>query len=92
MESAVLRAKKLVEKGGLAGARAADIASVFCSDAIQRVEMTARNTIAALAEGDDARILLTALKRFTKNSTPINTVEARRRIAKVLIDANTYAF
>ena len=92
MESAVLRAKKLVEKGGLAGARAADIAAVFCNDAIQRVDMTARNTIAALADGDDARILLTALKRFTKNSSPINTIEARRRIAKVLIDANTYAF
>jgi len=92
MESAVLRAKKLAEKGGLAGARAADIAAVFCNDAIQRVDMKARNTIAALAEGDDARVLLTALKRFTKNNSPINTIEARRRIAKVLIDANTYAF
>lgn len=92
MESAVLRAKKVGEKGGLAAARAADIASVFCSDAIQRVDMTARNTLSALAEGDDSKILLMALKRFTKNSSPVNTIEARRRIAKVLIDANTYAF
>ncbi|KXK06500.1 MAG: butyryl-CoA dehydrogenase [Acidobacteria bacterium OLB17] len=75
MESAVLRAKKLAANGGLSGARAADIAAVFCNDAIQRVEMKARNTIAAIAEGDDARILLTALKRFTKNNSPINTIE-----------------
>jgi alkylation response protein AidB-like acyl-CoA dehydrogenase len=93
MESAILRTLKFAEKSGedTAG-RCIDITQVFCNDAIQRVEMKARNTLAAIAEGDEMRVLLTALKRYTKNNSPVNTVAARQRIADVLIDANTYAF
>jgi alkylation response protein AidB-like acyl-CoA dehydrogenase len=86
METAVLRAKKTGSE------RNADMASVYCNDAIQRVEMKARNTIAAIAEGDEGRTLLVALKRFTKNNSPINTIAARQRIAAELIEANKYAF
>ena len=93
METAILRAKKIAAKNGedTAG-RYIDMAASFCNDAIQRVEMKARNTIAAMSEGDEMRTLLTALKRFTKNNSPINTVAARQRIANTLIEANTYAF
>jgi alkylation response protein AidB-like acyl-CoA dehydrogenase len=93
MESAILRAQKFAQKNGEdAAARYIDIASVYCNDAIQRVEIKARNTIAALGEGDEVRMLLSALKRFTKNNSPVNTIAARQRIADVLIQANTYAF
>jgi alkylation response protein AidB-like acyl-CoA dehydrogenase len=92
METAALRAKKFADANGDgAAARYIDILSVFCNDAIQRVDMKARNTIAAIAEGDEGRILLTALKRFTKNYSPVNTIAARQRIANALIDANTYS-
>jgi hypothetical protein len=93
MESAILRARKLaVAEGEEAARHAVDMASVFCNDAIQRIEMNARNTIAAIAEGDEGRTLLVALKRFTKNNSPINTIAARQRIADALIAANTYVF
>ena len=93
MESAILRTKKYADRNGDAAAsRFIDMTQVFCNDAIQRVEMKARNTIAALGEGDEMRMLLTALKRFTKNNSPINTIAARQRIADVVIQANTYAF
>jgi hypothetical protein len=93
MESAILRARKLaVAEGEEAARHAVDMASVFCNDAIQRIEMNARNTIAAIAEGDEGRTLLVALKRFTKNNSPINTIAARQRIADALIEANTYVF
>jgi alkylation response protein AidB-like acyl-CoA dehydrogenase len=93
METAVLRAKKIAEAKGEDGAALyADIASVYCNDAIQRIEMKARNTIAAIAEGDEGRTLLVALKRFTKNNSPINTIAARQKIADELIAANKYAF
>src|SRR5688572_20247227 len=93
METAVLRAKKIVERDGQESAeRYIDMVSVFCNDAIQHVDMKARNTIAAIAEGDEGRTLLVALKRFTKNNSPINTIAARQRIADVLIDANGYVF
>jgi hypothetical protein len=44
-----------------------------------------------MAEGDELRTLLAALRRFTK-STPMNTVVARQRIADVMIAANRYAY
>jgi alkylation response protein AidB-like acyl-CoA dehydrogenase len=93
METAILRAKKYAEKNGEETAsRYIDMASVYCNDAIQRVEAKAKNTIAAIAEGDEGRTLLVALKRFTKNNSPINTIAARQRIAETLIQANTYVF
>lgn len=93
METAVLRAKKLAEKNGEeAAARHIDMATVYCNDAIQRVEAKAKNTIAAMADGDDMRMLLVALKRFTKNNSPVNTIAARQRIADTLIVANKYIF
>ena len=68
------------------------MASVYCNDAIQRVEAKAKNTIAAIAEGDEGRTMLVALKRFTKNNSPANTIAARQRIAEVMIQSNTYTF
>ncbi|HEX8736083.1 MAG TPA: acyl-CoA dehydrogenase family protein [Pyrinomonadaceae bacterium] len=90
METAILRAKKLAEKGN--ADRQIDMAQVFCNDAIQRVEAKAKNTLAALAEGDELRTMLVALKRFTKNNSPVNTIAARQRIADTLIQANKYVF
>jgi alkylation response protein AidB-like acyl-CoA dehydrogenase len=90
METAILRAQKLSENGD--ASNHIDIAGVYCNDAIQRVEAKAKNTIAALAEGDEMRTLLVALKRFTKNNSPVNTIAARQRIADTLIQANTYVF
>jgi alkylation response protein AidB-like acyl-CoA dehydrogenase len=92
METAVLRARKMAAtKGEEASARYLDMACVFCNDAIERIETSAKNTLAAMSEGDELRTLLAALRRFTKH-TPINTVAARQRIADVLIKANKYAY
>jgi hypothetical protein len=92
MESAVLRAQKLAAaKGEAAAARYLDMTRVFCNDAVERIEARAKNTLAAMSEGDELRTLLAALRRFTK-LTPMNTVAARQRIADVLIKANKYAY
>lgn len=90
METAVLRAKKQAAKGN--ADRQIDMAQVFCNDAIQKIEASAKNTIAGMLEGDDAKMLLVALKRYTKNNSPINTFAARQRIADVMIGANTYTY
>ena len=90
METAILRAKKLAGKGS--ADRQVDMAQVFCNDAIQRVEAKAKNTIAAIAEGDEGKMLTVALKRFTKNNSPVNTIAARQKIADTLIAANKYVF
>ena len=92
MESSVLRAQKLVAvQGEEQSARHLDMVSVFCHDAIDRIETHAKQTLAAMSEGDELRTLLAALRRFTKR-TPVNTVAARQRIADVLIKANRYAY
>jgi alkylation response protein AidB-like acyl-CoA dehydrogenase len=90
METAILRAQKLAEKGNAENQIA--IAQVFCNDVMQRIEAAARNTIAGMTEGDETKMLLVALKHFTKNNSPVNTIEARRNIADTLIAANKYVF
>ncbi len=92
MESAILRAQKLAaSQGEVMAARYVDMTQVFCNDAVERIEARAKNTLAGIAEGDELRTLLAALRRFTK-MTPMNTITARQRIADVLIEANKYAY
>jgi alkylation response protein AidB-like acyl-CoA dehydrogenase len=92
MESAILRAQKLAaSQGEAAAARYVDMTRVFCNDAVERIEARAKNTLAGMAEGDELRTLLAALRRFTK-LTPMNTITARQRIADVLITANKWAY
>jgi len=92
MESAILRTQKLAAaQGEKAAERYIDMTRVFCNDAVERIEAHAKNTLAAMAEGDELRTLLAALRRFTK-MTPINTVAARQRIANAMIEANKYVY
>jgi len=92
MESAILRAQKLAaSQSEEAAARYIDMTRVFCNDAVERVEARAKNTLAGMADGDELRTLLAALRRFTK-LTPMNTITARQRIADVLITANKWAY
>jgi len=92
MESAILRAQKLAAaQGEEQAALYLDMVRVFCNDAVERVEAEAKNTLAAVTEGDELRTLLAALKRFTRH-TPTNTVVARRRIADAMIKANKYVY
>jgi alkylation response protein AidB-like acyl-CoA dehydrogenase len=91
-ESTVLRTEKLVSmKGEKAAAEQIDITRVFVFDMMDRVSAAGKNAIVSMAEGDEARMLLMGLKRFTKIE-PINTKNARRRIAAKLIEANHYPF
>ena len=92
MESAILRTLKLARaQGEDSAARYIDMTRVFCNDAVERIEMHAKNTLAAMAEGDELRTLLAALRRFTK-MTPTNTVALRQRIAGAMIEANRYVY
>jgi hypothetical protein len=92
MESAILRTKKkAAAQGEDSVAPYVEMTRVFCNDAIERIEAEAKNTLAAMAEGDELRTLLAALRRFTK-MTPMNTVAARQRIANAMIAANRYVY
>jgi alkylation response protein AidB-like acyl-CoA dehydrogenase len=86
-ESALLRAVKIAEtKGDEAAAVHLDMARVYLDDAMER-----SRTVCSWAEGDMLRTLVMGVKRYAKY-VPINSKNTRRRIAKVLIDANEYCF
>lgn len=91
-ESILLRVQKLVSiKGEEACALELDMVRVYLNDALDRMNMNGRNAINAMSEGDEQRMMLMGLKRFTKMN-PVNTIECRRRIAKKLIEENKYSF
>ena len=68
-----------------------DAARTFVSDASLRVEMTARQVLAAIAEGDVLRTNLAALRRLLK-TVPADTVSARRRLADATVQRGAYIF
>jgi alkylation response protein AidB-like acyl-CoA dehydrogenase len=67
------------------------VAQVFVNDAAGRVEIAARDALAAMAEGDMLRVLTAALKRLMK-ITPVNTVALRRAIEAALAERRRYPF
>jgi hypothetical protein len=91
-ESLLLRLQKLVDiKGESACSLELDILRVYFSNAIDSVNLNGRTAINSMCEGDEQRMLLMGLKRFTKPSM-VNTKDARRRIAAALCEANRYCF
>jgi alkylation response protein AidB-like acyl-CoA dehydrogenase len=92
METAILRTRKLAAAQGEAAVeRYLDMTSVFCNDAVGRIETRARAVLAGMSEGDELRTLLAALRRFTKLQ-PMNTIAARQRIADEMIKANRFVY
>lgn len=91
-ESAILRVEKLVAtKGEAAVSLQKDIATVYLHNAVAKVAVSGREAISAYAEGDELRVMLMGLKRFTKIE-PFNTKDARRRIADAVLAENKYIF
>ncbi len=89
-ESTLLRTEKLVSMRGEAACNnEIDMMKVYISDTIDRVAFNAKHCIASWAEGDEKRMLLMGVRRFTKYET-INAKDARRRIAKVMLTTNGY--
>ncbi len=87
-ESAVLRAGTI---SGEMSQYHIDTASIFVNDAAARIEMAARHTLAAMAEGDVLRTHLAALRRLLK-VTPIDTVIRGRRLAAETVRRGNYIF
>ena len=91
-ESCLLRAMKVANLLGESGALYhTDMMRVYLNDAVDKVNKNGKDAINAFAEGDEQRMMLLGLKRFTKYG-PFNTKDARRRIADKLIAENRYCF
>jgi alkylation response protein AidB-like acyl-CoA dehydrogenase len=91
-ESALLRAQAIGEvRNAALESLHADAACTFINDAAWRVEQSAKTALAAMAEGDNLRTLLAALRRLLK-VTPVNTIAMRRRLADAVIERKGYVF
>ncbi len=90
MESAVLRAQKIVAVKGESGAALPlAMTRVYLSQAMEKVESAARKVITAVADGDMLRTQLAILRRLAKYE-PFNTVELRQQIAQKMIERGKY--
>ena len=91
-ESALLRTEKIVESKG-AEATEAHIAmtKTFFYDGASKIEKAGKDALNSFAEGDELRMMMLGLKRFTKTNA-FNPKEARQIIASKLIEANNYCF
>jgi hypothetical protein len=91
-ESALLRVIKMSDKKGEAAVSLQiDMVRCYLNDAMDAVNKAGKEAINAFADGDEQRMMLLGLKRFTK-SAPFNSKEARRRIADKMIADHKYSF
>jgi len=90
MESAVLRTEKAINKAGLEKSRQKLLyTQIFCQEAFNEIEQHAKETLVATEEGDTLRMLMSALRKFTRH-TPTNVIALKRQAADRLIDTEKY--
>jgi butyryl-CoA dehydrogenase len=90
MESAVLRAQKMVEQRGEASAAMPlAMTRVYLTQALEKIEAAAKKVIADVAEGDMLRTQLAIVRRLSKHE-PFNTIALRQQIAQKTIEAGKY--
>lgn len=91
-ESMVLRIHKRIIKMGESGQEVyKNMATLFVHDAADRIHRNGKEALMSFAEGDELRMMLMGMKRFTKVQAK-NVKELRRSIAQKVIDDNRYNF
>src|SRR5687767_7876632 len=91
-ESTLLRVEKLIAlQGEQATAIQKEMAFIYLHHAVEKAASSAKQAITAFAEGDELRLMLLGLKRFTKID-PYNLKEARRKVANYVIEKGEYPF
>jgi alkylation response protein AidB-like acyl-CoA dehydrogenase len=91
-ESTLLRVEKLV---GMRGEEACKeqlaIMRSYLNSACDRIWVAGKEALNSFGEGDELRMMLIGLKRYTKQE-PFNAKVARQTVAQKLIEENKYCF
>lgn len=91
-ESTILRTEKLLKKHGDESTKLQqNAARVYLAEAVDKVNLAGKEAISAFAKGDELKMMLMGLKRFTKIN-PVNRVQLRREIAAAMISKSQYPF
>ena len=92
VESVLLRVDKLIAMKGEAACEVQiAMAKTYVYDSADRIEKAAKDALNSFAEGDELKMMLMGLKRFTKTE-PFNPKVARQLIAQAVIEANRYSY
>ena len=90
MESALLRTLKIAAAQGEDESKTViDMTRLYVYGTMGKVDLWAREVLAACSEGDELRTMLAALRRLVKY-TPIDTMHLRLGIADYFIDKEKY--
>jgi alkylation response protein AidB-like acyl-CoA dehydrogenase len=87
-ESAVVRAQKIIASGKDAKIAMA-MAQILVAQAADKTMSAGREAISSFLEGDDFRMTMAALKRFTKTDV-VNIIKLRREVAAAVLAADGY--
>jgi alkylation response protein AidB-like acyl-CoA dehydrogenase len=91
-ESVLLRVEKMIEMKGEAACEAQiAIVKTYFYDIADKIDKAGKDALNSFAEGDELRMMLMGMKRFTKTE-PFNPKASRQLIAEKLITENRYAF
>lgn len=92
-ESVILRTEKLAKSKGAENVKEQiAMAQLYLYQAVDVVNAKGKEGIASFSEGDEQRMMLMGLKRYTKYNNMPNVVALRDTIAKKLIDENAYVY
>ncbi len=92
-ESTILRTEKNVKRfGEEAQATQIAMAKLYLYNAVEIVNQKGREGIISFAEGDEQKMMLMGLKRFTKYVNYPNVVALRTQIADKVASDNGYTF
>ncbi|WP_409290194.1 acyl-CoA dehydrogenase family protein [Peribacillus sp. SCS-37] len=90
MEAVVLRTEKAIGKNGVEkNGQKLLYTQIFCQEAFNQIEQHAKETLVATEQGDVLRMLISALRKFTRH-TPINVIGKKREAAEKLVEAERY--
>jgi len=91
-ESAMLRTEKLVSLRGEEACKGQiDMMKIYFVEAVDGTNKAGKEALWAFADGDEQRMMLVGLRRFTKME-PFNVKQARQNVAQQIIEANKYTF
>jgi alkylation response protein AidB-like acyl-CoA dehydrogenase len=92
-ESTILRTEKTAKKVGEDKVQEQiAMAKLYLYKAIDIVNLKGKESIISFAEGDEQRMMLMGLRRFTKYVNMPNVVGLRETITNKLVDKNEYCF
>jgi len=92
-ESAILRTEKNIKRFGLENQKGQlAMTQLYLYNAVDIVSKNAKEGIISFAEGDEQRMMLMGLKRFTKYQNMPNVIALRNSIAEKVTAENTYPF